>query len=345
MVDNHIHELIGKYLANQASREEESMVNDWLAESSDHAQQFDLHKKAWQETNIRFKSPESEFVFKQVLNGIDDQQITNSDGNSITSFSKMKRSLGYWIRIAAVVFLVLSVWYVFKNYPPVINNEVQVINTIQKQNIAGQKSKIFLPDGSEVWLNAESSISYPEQFSSNQREVYLEGEAFFKIIKDQGRPFVVKSGHVFTTVLGTSFNVRAFNDESKICIALKTGKVKVEIDQETDNKTLFLEPGNGLQYNKLNHQTKIEEFDEEKLLSWKDGIIVFKDADLDEIINTLSRWYGVKFTVKNYPDEKWTYKGSFDNEILDNVLKSIGFSEGFSHTFNDKNKKEVIIEF
>jgi ferric-dicitrate binding protein FerR (iron transport regulator) len=345
MIDNHIHELIGKYLANQTSREEGSIVKDWLAESDEHAQEFEWHKKAWQETKIRFKSPEAEFVFKQVLNGIDDQQITNSDGNSITSFSKMKKSLGYLVRIAAVVLLILSVWYVFKNYPPFVNNEVQVINTVQKQNIAGQKSKIFLPDGSEVWLNAESSISYPEQFSSNQREIYLEGEAFFKVIKDHERPFVVKSGNVFTTVLGTSFNVRAFKDESKICIALKTGKVKVEINQESDNKTLFLEPGDGLFYNKLNHQTQIEEFDEEQLLSWRDGIIVFKNADLDEIISTLSRWYGVKFTVKNYHSEKWTYKGSFDNEILDNVLKSIGFSEGFSHTFNDKNKKEVIIEF
>lgn len=125
-------------------------------------------------------------------------------------------------------------------------------------------------------------------------------------------------------------------------VALKSGRVKVEIEAEKGKREMFLEPGEAIKYNKSNAIWFKEEFDEELLMAWKDGIIVFKDAGFDEIISTLSRWYGVQFEIENRNNNAWSYTGSFDNAILENVLQSISFTKEFSYHINQKN---VTIKF
>lgn len=337
MKGNNIYDIIGKYLADDIDDKEKEFFESWLNQCEENSNEFNLHKKVWEEMQIRFLPEDSESVFKNILNGIDDQQELDLQEKQKITSSKGRQRFIIGAKIAATLLLFVTALYVFKTFVNDRTHVATIINTVEKQNIAGQKSKIFLPDGSVVWLNAESKITFPEKFSDEKREINLTGEAFFKVIKNPDQPFIVKSGSISTTVLGTSFNVRAFENESNVFVALKNGKVRVEALEKENFPAMFLEPGEAVKYNKSEGTAKKEEFDQELLLAWKDGIIVFKDAGLDEIINTLSRWYGVQFEVKNKSNEKWEYTGSFDNENLSNVLDGISFSHDFKYIIDQKN--------
>lgn len=333
--ENHIYEIMGKYLAHETTEKENEIFLNWLNKSEDNSKEFEIHKNIWETTQINFKATDSETVFKNVLNIIDDQDELGSTKKPQLGKKKTRNRIGFIAKIAASILLIATLAYYFT--ADSFKSPSVAVNIIKKRNIAGQKSKIFLPDGSEVWLNSESKISFPEKFLDGKREVILEGEAFFDVIKNPEQPFIVKTGIVSTTVLGTSFNVKAFEEETTTYVALKSGKVKIEIKEEENSQTMLLEPGEALNYNRKKEIAIKEKFDPEMLLSWKDGIIYFKDADLDEIVHTLSRWYGVQIKVENKKNEAWEYTGSFDNEILENVLNSISFTKGLSYKIDQKN--------
>lgn len=337
MKQNHIYDIIGKYLANEIDEKETEIFKSWLEKSEENAKEFTLHQKAWEATQINFKSDDSEAVFKNILSKLDDQHELELHQKHISASKKVKQLFLVFAKIAASLLLLVSVLYLFQKFDKLSEPVSLEISTVEKQNLAGQKSKIYLPDGSVVWLNADSKISFPEKFDDEKREIHLTGEAFFNVIKNPDQPFIVKSGKLSTTVLGTAFNVRIFEDEPFMSVALESGKVKVMIEDNDATPVLFLEPGESIKYSKKEGIVLKEKFDREQLLSWKDGIIVFKDADMEEIFNSLAKWYGVEFTIKNKIEEEWTYTGSFDNETLENVLRSISYTQEFTYTINQKN--------
>lgn len=342
MMEYNIHDIIGKYLAKEITDDEVLIFNEWLNRCDENLKEFELHKKAWEDTRVRFSSSGSDLVFRNVLNKIDDHHEAEVLNMPKKADRKIKVNIGLISKIAAALLIIFTFTYLlnssFKDSPV----EDSTVTMIEKINPAGQKSKIFLSDGSEVWLNAESKIVYPEIFSDSVREVILDGEAFFSVIKDPERPFIVRAGNITTTVLGTSFNIYAYNNEPGAYIALQTGKVKVDISNVHGNQELYLEPGEGISYDKSSHRSIKEEFDEELQLGWKDGIIKFEDANVDDVFNILSRWYGVKFEIKNNKNESWTYEGTYEDEVLDNVLKGISFTKSFSYKF--VNPKYIIVE-
>ena len=161
MENNYIQNIIGKYLAGAANKEEKLLIDQWISTSEKNSAEFDLHKKVWENTTIKFRSNESESLFRELLNRIDqDSEVVSEISNGST---KIRRLLISFSKVAAALIFFAAVWYIIdfqgENKVPAPLQTAM----IQKQNPAGQKSKIFLPDGSEVWLNAESSISYPEK--------------------------------------------------------------------------------------------------------------------------------------------------------------------------------------
>ena len=213
------------------------------------------------------------------------------------------------------------------------------INTIIKENPAGQRSTLRLPDGTVVNLNSSSSITYQEPFSDSARYVELIGEAFFDVAHDPNKPFMVTSGTVQTVALGTSFNVRAFQTEQDIRVSLATGKVKVKVKGKSSEQETLLAPGQQLAYNKVRETQEKKKFDELLDLGWKDGIIVFEDADLNEFITTLERWYGVTFEVTGKQTNRWHIEGKFDNETLKEIMEGLSFTYNIQYEMEGKTVK------
>lgn len=185
----------------------------------------------------------------------------------------------------------------------------------------GGEYSVVLSDGTKVWLNAESELKYPVHFSGSERKVYLKGEAYFAVTKQEGQAFVVCSDDARITVLGTEFNVRNYNNKA-IATTLVKGSVIVAHDDEECN----LVPGqqaiigdDGIQINQV-----------ETILytGWKDGYFVFQDQTLDDILKELSRWYDFTYFYQNNKLETFTLTAKlrkFDsvNEVLE-VLKGTG---------------------
>lgn len=213
--------------------------------------------------------------------------------------------------------------------------EVQLVKKINKQ---GQKSTIFLPDGTVVSLNSSSTIIYPAEFITDVREISLNGEAFFKVARDS-KPFVVKMNNLEAKVLGTSFNARSFASSDDYSISLVTGQVEV---YPTDNydKHIILNPGEKISLNVDDKTLLKSNFSYDEEILWKDGILYFKNTPFREAIARMEQWYGVNFIVDKWPDEEYKVTGKFDNESLESVLSSMSFTLRFQYKIKG-NKVDI----
>ena len=242
------------------------------------------------------------------------------------------------LRVAASIILVFGVGMAL--YLSQLNQDTTYLT---KTSGKGQKVTITLSDGSTVRLNAESTITYPEEFTKELREVELVGEAYFDVKKDKARPFIITSHTIQTTVLGTSFNIDAY-DASLISVALVEGKVKVNATNKgsADEQEVYLNPGELALYDSNTQNIKTDSFDEKKLIAWKDGIIYMSGAGYEQVFDQLAHWYGVEFAFENIPNEKWDYTGEFKDMTLDRVLNTIGYVKGFEYKILDQ---EVTVKF
>lgn len=328
-----IYDIIGSELSGHSTKIDKELLQSWLEESPTNVKTYQMLKESWENTRIEVGYPEEDAQFDKVLHKI------NNRGRVQKSFIA-----AHFLKIAASVsILMVSAWFVFQG------NEAskEVADTpaiIEKSNPAGQKSSFNLPDGTKVWLNAESSLTYTGDYGKSDRKVALEGEAFFDVKKDSARQFVVVSGNFTTTALGTSFNVRDYPNENQLQVALVTGKVR--IDQfitgslsEIATKT-YLRPGEQITYSQESNIYKKENFDSKRIASWKDGTLYFEDDCFNDIVKNLERWYGVQIYVNNPPQNgQLLFSGEFNNETLTNVLNAMSYSNKFEYSLDEKNIK------
>ena len=251
-------------------------------------------------------------------------------------------NIGFLSRIAASIILVavFSFWYFnSKKDPPVASGKASII---EKSNPKGRRSTITLTDGSTVVLNSESTLLYSSNFGDSTRELTLTGEAFFEVMKNPRKPFIVKSGDVMTTALGTSFNIRSYPDDIEITVSLITGRVKVmEISEGNTDKSYILNSGEQIKYAKGARVFKKLRNEDDAVYLWKDGILSFDQASLKDIVQKLERWYGVNVHLSNRSNSMVKYNGIYINQSLENVMKAMSFSLNFEFLIEDKDIKII----
>lgn len=327
-----INEIIRKYFVGEIASEEAAKLETWLAKSEENMQAFEALEKVWLE-----KSSEPELVTTDALiDKIWYEGVEKEKENSVRV-----REINYFIKAAAVVLIFIATPFIVYKAIQKPASEFATPKMIVKENPGGQKSQIVLPDGSVVWLNAASSISYSPGFDANERNVALKGEAYFEVTSNPSKPFVVKSENIWVTALGTSFNVQAYSDQNDIVVSLLTGKAKVQ-NRNPELEPVFLLPGNELTYNKSNGDMSRQSFNSIAAIGWKDGILVFDSDEYPDAIRKLSRWYGIKIITMGVPPADWKLTTSFKNEALANILRSLRFGKEFKY---ELNKEKLIISF
>jgi transmembrane sensor len=187
----------------------------------------------------------------------------------------------------------------------------------------GGQYNIVLADGTKVYLNTVSSIKYPTQFNSDQRVVELEGEAYFEVAKNKNKPFIVKSANQTIEVLGTHFNVHAYNNETVVKTTLLEGSVAVTYKNEKS----VLKPGQQSSVSDNFTKIKIREVDTEATIAWKNGRFKFDNADLKTVMKQLERWYGIKVEYRGDVSDVRFNGGTFMNKNLSEVLKVLELSD------------------
>jgi len=219
------------------------------------------------------------------------------------------------------------------------------LNTQMSQTLStpkGGQYQVVLSDGTKVWLNAASSISYPSSFvGAKERRVSITGEAYFEVARDRAKPFIVAAGEQQIRVLGTHFNVNAYGDGGKSATTLLEGSVSVSLAGKDGEKVLkplqCLVAGNGVM--------KVGAADVEQVMAWKNGVLEFKDASIGEIMNEVSRWYDLEVEYRGDVSGR-VFNGSVSRKSnLSVLLKILSYSDiHFKIEMSGDKKKRLIVE-
>lgn len=311
---------------------------DWVEKPTDERNQF---WQAWLEAHpadretvnrarmavlkLRFKEDFlSDDKLEQMLN-----RIVAADVAPVQPARRRERTL--WWAVAAMVCLsVVGVWYWSWEQVP----QPAAVSMRTVSNPLGQKSRLKLPDGTLVNLNAGSTLTFPEKFTEDVRQVTLQGEAYFQVVHRTQQPFVLETGTLQIKVLGTTFNARAFADERAISISLIAGQVQVT--HPTGNWNMLLQPGERLTFDERSGLPKKDSFDQELVAGWVSGLLIFDNVPFGEFVKRLEQWYGVQIVVSAAPSAQWRVNGRFDNDSLEEVLLGVQFTYGLDFQINGK---------
>jgi transmembrane sensor len=198
---------------------------------------------------------------------------------------------------------------------------------------------LILADGSKVWLNAASSITFPTQFIGNERIVTITGEAYFEVAHNQSMPFKVRSGRQEITVLGTHFNIKAYDDEQTISTTLFQGSVKVK--DLTSGTTGLLIPGQQSRLNRNSGNFGVAKADIEEVIAWKNGFFMFNDQQITSVMKSMSRWYNVDVEYQNFSNNNERFGGTFSRSSnLADILSSL---QSLGHVRFKIDKRKIIV--
>ncbi|KAA2245543.1 DUF4974 domain-containing protein [Chitinophaga agrisoli] len=296
---DHIETLIARDIDNSLSPEERETLQSWLAADASNRAYYDALKSTWSlasKADIDY-APATERHWETFR-----QHITPAPARSI--FYTYRHAL----RIAAGIVLLggaATVYFTLLRQP-----DVTVFTA------AREKKTVTLPDGSKAYLNQQSKLTYAAGFKGRERAVHLEGEAFFEVTQQSSQPFVVYAGHTQTQVLGTSFDIKNYEDK-QVEVAVVTGKVAFST-RANQQQRLVLKGGDKgvLQSSQTLKQVPIED---PNFMAWKENRLSFQDTEIRDVINTLQDYFNVHITLKDTQMANLRYNGTFDPEQLGSV--------------------------
>ncbi|MEO5888855.1 MAG: FecR family protein [Ferruginibacter sp.] len=362
--------LVTQKLSGAASSDELWELNKMLTEDPELYSQMQAIENLWKSKANQADLPETDAAFSKHLQRLSSHlakpALTYDFNNSaqqdppnieIARKSRQTRTILLRAGMAASLLIFLSVFY-FKNQSAKDDPAINLVSTK-----SGSKLKVQLPDGSQVWLNSDTKLSYNKNYGTDLREVYLEGEAFFDVTKDKLHPFVIHTNTIELRVFGTAFNVRNYNNEKKSAAILIRGSIEVTMLRNPSNK-IILKPGEKIIVDKdLNNistddetiqqtQSSIPVFSVNKInlkdndsaateTLWIRNKLAFDNERLEEIAFKLEHWYSVKIEITSETLKQYTYSGVFENQSLAEVMEALRLKGKFNYAID---KSEVTIK-
>jgi transmembrane sensor len=312
--NNHIDILIGKSVSGNATSEEIQELKKWKNAAEENQQLFEKSKKAWKkgekyisETSLQQDKSKLETEYNRYLSG---------------KIRKISRQ-SFIYKIAAILAFPIALaigWYLFGES----EKPVQVAEQLYEiSSPKGHVSKVKLPDGTEVWINTNSTIIYDAaSFNTNNREIQLKGEAYFEVTSSEERPFTVVTPHANVKVTGTSFNVNAYPASMLFETVLTEGKIELQMKSGT-TESLNVEPNQRVIFNSINKKFDVQQVEAEMFTAWRNGEIIFKDATLNDLIKELERIYDIQFHLKPANLGELRFRGmfSYNNNLIEALEK------------------------
>lgn len=240
---------------------------------------------------------------------------------------KKRFSLSPLLKYAAAIAVVLAVGVGIYSSRSSETDEANLTYTeVNVEN--GEQKQVTLPDGTIVTLNAGTTLRYPTNFSADTRLVEMRGEAFFKVKRNESKPFIVRTPNADVKVLGTSFNVKAYQEDEQLAVSVKTGKVQVDMP-ETQMRLL---PNEQLTVNKVSGEILKKNEDAGKVTAWMEGGLYFNRTPIQSVVRDLERMYNMEIELDPHDTFDDYIYGEHDNSSLDAVLNAIQYSTGIRHS-------------
>lgn len=270
-----------------------------------------------------------------VLPGVDKAILTLSDGSKIVLDDAKNEKIVE--KAGLVISKTTDGQLLYKVSSTLPKSATIAYNTIATSK--GNQYQVLLPDGTKVWLNAASSLKYPEVFTGNERKVILSGEAYFEVAKNKDMPFRVQSRNQDVQVLGTHFNINSYSDDQSIKTTLLEGAIKVS----NANFSKILKPGeqSSVENNGLGNINVIKNIDVDSEIAWKKGLFSFNNVALKTILIQLERWYDIKIDYQSIPDKR--YNGMVPRKSnLSEVLNMLELTGNISFKIEEGRRLKVI---
>lgn len=277
-------ELLHKFFAGAATLEEKEAIMHWM-ESDPGNKQFLLKERK---------------LYNAVLLHGEDKQVQQQAGRQQYF---LRRGVVRFLRVAAMIVVAFGLGYFWQS------EKTEGLIAMQTISVpAGQCVNVTLPDGSNIWLNAQTTIQYPVSFNKENRQVKLDGEAYFDVAKDSKRPFIVNTKECSVEVLGTKFNIDAYSSRDKFETVLMEGSVKVSmLDDPT--QAVSLKPNNKVY--RSNGKLLTQKVSNYERYRWKEGLICFVDEPFKVVMEDFEKFYGLTIVVNNQKVTQYLYTGKF----------------------------------
>lgn len=333
--DKHIiDDILFKYFKNQLNETEEKTLLEWLNADASHKKILYEMADWWATAHVPLFASDLKNDFNKYL-----KDLINKT-KPIQPNYQIKTSIKWWSKIAASVLIVLTTGILAFYAGKSTGKEEPQVAYYETTVALGAQSKVVLPDQSVVWINAGSSIKYHEDTKKQTRNINLEGEAYFEVNKNPDMPFIVESGSLQVSVLGTSFNVKAYENQETIDIVLVSGKVEVHSENKKED-TYLLSPDEMLSYNKQTNQVEKSMVQSLNYCAWKNGLLKFEEQQFTLLAKDLERIYKVQIEIKSEVLKKERFSGSFSyNYSINDILREIDVEK--KYTWKQNGNKIII---
>jgi len=328
-----IDKIIYKSLVHEASEEESRQLAIWRELSHKNEEIYQQLVHHWTGEHQRIQQIKAA-TWKEL-----DQAFQNEPEvkQSEVYIHRPKRQVDYLSWAAAITFFLVALGTLTFTIDFGDNQIVKeaTVEIVEKMSLPGQRISFRLSDGSSVKLNAGSKLTFPSRFDKDVREVQLQGEAFFEVVENKAHPFIVRSGDVSIEVKGTAFNVNseAYN---KAYVAVESGLVEVRSTQDK----ILVNPGEMAVLQPTTALSKRGFSPNE--IAWKEGILIFDKASLEEVKKKIEQWYGVNLTIKRKLHLEEGFTGEYENTTLKTVMQSFTFAVKANYSIDHELKRVVI---
>lgn len=320
-------EILIRYFNDNCTPQEEQMVLQWANENEQN-----------KETFIKMKNL---FVSQSMpLAEASDAEYREFRKNIIGFPVKFSTIFRYTAAAIAIILLALNLHFNWIAKEPkeatvrLADLPQECVNTIY--TVKGVKGEVQLPDGSKVWLNSDSKITYPTHFSGASREIEFSGEGYFNVIKDSLRPMIVRCNKNFRIeVYGTTFNVKSYDNEETAQATLYSGTIHLVEESGGKEKITNILPDESYIIQPGAKPKNIKLAEPEIVSAWKEGNLIFDSTTLKEAIKTLERWHGVTINVENPKLLSMHITANFKSESIVQILELLKFSIDFNYQINE----------
>lgn len=316
--------LIAKYLTGSASAEEKKQLLYWLRETDENRKLFSDMYDVWQlSAKDIIEKKEIDFAFLNFKRNVSQQ----------TRFNRQ-----FFLTIAASLILLfissITAFWIGRTHNGVPQEKIVMNQVIMGEN---NKGMILLPDSTEVWLNSNSKIIYPDFFAANERKVMIYGEAYLNVKKETTRIFIVQTSNLTITVLGTSFDVKNYDDKEEVILV----SGKVDIETATGDK-IRMYPNQKLSYNRLDGKVSLREINPQDYIVWRNEKLIFYNERLATILHKLKYWYNLDIKTDKYVPSDLRLSLTIRRETKEELFQTLELIAPIRCAF-DSTKNQVMV--
>jgi ferric-dicitrate binding protein FerR (iron transport regulator) len=329
--EKHIDELIITYLTKGLDKDAFSKLKNWISTSPENEKYFMQQQEIWfsainKNEEVLYNKEKAFLKFKHRIKN-------QSIGGKI---NKKRYNFNQLYRYAAIIPLLCMISYF--SYWKGETNVKEAFSEIIVESPLGSRTKLYLPDGTLVWLNAGSRLAYSQGFGMDDRNIQLSGEGYFEVKRNERIPFEIKTKDLQVKVLGTKFNFRNYPEDTEAIVSLVKGKVALN-NLLKNEKEVILYPNERVILNKKNCQMQIESVNASNALEWTNGYLFFDEELLPDILKKLERSYNVKIHIANDSLKAYRFYGNFirREQSIQEILEVLSLTQKIHYTIKEHN--------